>query len=154
MTLAFKYWHDPSGIVKPIIPVVFINEKDNSDLIGMGTLVDSGADFTTISETFAKRLNLKLSKKISFTQGVGGNTKLKETNGNLILLRGAEAYKLRVPINVILKNENELPYPLLGREGIFNHFDITFRERKSTLDFVKKDDTLKKIPIPKKLRKK
>jgi hypothetical protein len=78
MTLAFKYWRDPSGVVKPIIPLVFINEDDNSDFIAMGTLVDSGADFTTISEAFAKRLNLELSKKTSYTSGVGGKTTVME----------------------------------------------------------------------------
>ena len=53
---------------------------------------------------------------------------------------------------MVVENENELPYPLLGRIGIFKYFDITFRERKFTIDFINKDTSLKRIPIPEKLR--
>lgn len=138
--------------MKPIIPLIFVNAKDENKLIGEGTLVDSGADCTTISEHLAIKLNLPLPPEISYTKGIGGKTPVKETQGDIIVVRGNEAYKLTIPILVILNGGTELPYPLLGRYEVFKYFDITFRERIFKLDFIKKDDNLKRIPIPEKLK--
>lgn len=137
---------------RPIIPIVFVNNNDSNDFIAEGILVDSGADFTIISLTLAKRINLVLdNKKKLTTSGIGGTAEVIRSKGEIILLRGAEAYKIPIPIDVVIDN-TKLPYPLLGRIPIFNLFDITFRQRKLKINFDNKIG-LERITIPNKLYK-
>ena len=149
MVLAFPYFPTPiGGILKPIIPQVFINRNDPSDLVSYGTLVDSGADFTTISRLLAERLELDISGKKTKTAGIGGSADIVLTDCEIILTRGSEAYQMKIPLQVVLDEDDVLPYPLLGRTGIFRYFDITFRERLPRVDFAVKDKAVPKVPLP------
>ena len=90
------------GILKPVIPVVFVHRDNPDKMVMYGTLVDSGADFTTISQTLAEELHLELPGDTVTTTGIGGETRVKPTMGRIILTMRAEAYQLEVPINVVM----------------------------------------------------
>ncbi|MCK5773535.1 MAG: aspartyl protease family protein [Thermoplasmata archaeon] len=139
-----------TGVPKPIIPVILFNISDDindpDSGIGMGMLVDSGADITTISETTAEILGIDLTAaQTSSTSGIGGsNIPVRVTEVVMILQRGGEAYKFITMVQII--NDVNLKYSLLGRDFIFSRFDITFRERKNRVEFLRKNnDGIKKI---------
>ena len=150
MVLSFKYGPVPFGrVLEPIIPVVFINEKDDNDLVGYGMFVDSGADYSLISATMAERLNIEYKDKPTHNlTGIGGGAKGVLCEVMIILHRKAEAYKIKILVDILV--EGELPYPLLGRIPTFDYFDVTFRQRKLQVHFQNKSG-LERIPIPKKL---
>lgn len=149
MVLSFKYGPVPfAKVVEPIIPVVFINEKDENDFVGYGMLVDSGADYSILSPTMADRLNINYkgnpARKIT---GIGGLGKGILADVGIILHRGAETYRYRISVYVLI--EPDLVYPLLGRIPTFDYFDVSFRQRKLEIHFQNK--SLKKILTPEKL---
>jgi hypothetical protein len=149
MVLSFPYFPIPFGTtVKPIIPLVFIPRNGEGRYLTYGALVDSGADFTTITRAAAIDLGLVLEDEMVRTRGVGGTAEMKVTSCEIILGRGGEAYRLTIPIHVMAGKNVDLPFPLLGRKGVFERFDITFRERKLRVDLSLKDETVKRVRLP------
>jgi len=149
MVLSFPYFPIPFGTtVKPIIPVVFIPRSGYGRYLSYGALVDSGADLTTITRAAANDLGLVLEDDMVRTRGIGGTAEMKVTSCEIILGRGGEAYRLTIPIHVMAGKNVDLPFPLLGRKGVFERFDITFRERKLRVDLSLKDETVKRVRLP------
>jgi hypothetical protein len=152
MVLSFQYSPvSMTGRNKPVIPVILFkkgNDINNPDRgLGVGMLVDSGADYTTISRGIAESLGLDVeSLPDGLTHGVGRrDIPLKSGELTMILQRGGEAYCFDTEIHIL--SEGDLITPLLGRNFIFERFDITFRERKLRVEFVKKIlDDIEKIP--------
>ncbi len=71
---------------------------------------------------------------------------------DIILARGAEAYRLTVPVQVVGPDGDDPPFTLLGRKGVFDRFDVTFRERRLRVELAAKDPTLRRVPLSKALR--
>ena len=152
MVLSFQYTPmSMTGRNKPMIPVLLFKKEDDINNVdrglGVGMLVDSGADYTTISRGIAESLEIDVeSLPNGLTHGVGRkDIPLKIGEFTMILQRGGEAYCFDIEIHIL--SEGDLITPLLGRNFIFERFDVTFRERKLRVEFVKKIlDDVKKIP--------
>ena len=72
-----------------------------------------------------------------------------ETTCDIILGIPSEVYKIKIPVQVFVEDdEHRFPYPLLGRTGVFDHFDISFRQRKLKIDFRRMDSSLKRVEFP------
>jgi len=97
-------------------------------------LIDSGADYTVIPNSYAALLGLEYNKieseeiKVEVANLAFMHT--KKTNLTLTL----EGHNFEIPV-LIAKEEAEC---LLGRKGIFEHFDITFQERNEEVIFQQK----------------
>ncbi len=143
---------DISGIVvrRPIIPVHLLHRTDRDFLVAQSLWVDSGADFTLISRTIAGRLDLELSGKTATVGGIGQDCKVRRSFCEVLLARGSEAYRFSIPVHVA--DNFEPRYPLLGRVGVFDRFDVIFRQRNGRVEFHKKDPTLERTRLPGKLR--
>ena len=91
--------------------------------------VDSGADMTLIPSDFGKLLGMDLSKNRSALAGVTGapmKVSLQATDMRI----GASIQEAKVAVAL----RNDVPY-LLGRDGIFNAFQITFEEYRLLTSF-------------------
>ncbi len=91
--------------------------------------VDSGADMTLIPSDFGKLLGMDLSKNKSALAGVTGapmKVSLQATDMRI----GASVQEAKVAVAL----RNDVPY-LLGRDGIFNAFQITFEEYRQLTSF-------------------
>lgn len=87
-------------------------------------LVDSGATISIFTQDIAQKLNLPINKgKEIYLGGVGGRIK-----GYIhdIKLEIADK-KLSIP--VVFSYEYTVSFNLLGRQGVFKNFKITFEEK-------------------------
>lgn len=91
--------------------------------------IDSGADMTLIPADFGKLLGMHLSKNRSTLAGVSGSP-LKVSLQSALIRIGASIQRSKVAVAL----RNNVPY-LLGREGVFNAFKITFEEYRQLTTF-------------------
>jgi hypothetical protein len=91
--------------------------------------IDSGADITLIPSDFGKLLGMNLSKNRSALAGVTG-APMKVSLQSTEIRIGPSIQEAKVAVAL----RNDVPY-LLGRDGIFNAFKITFEEYKQLTSF-------------------
>lgn len=135
-SLVFKYVKDifdGKTIYRPRVEVRVFNGSNDIRLV---MLVDSGADTSFLPLEVAEILQLKLgSPKVS--RSAAGPFTTRFTTVQAELIKGREKIPLGpIPVNVPTRKTekgNFLSYSLLGRIGIFNKFDITFRENTKKL---------------------
>ena len=117
--------HPAKSILRPMISAT-LSYKGQSP-IDMSMLVDSGADFSTISIGVARSLGIDVSSlKRDKTDGVGGTTDVAWTEIDISFGQRGHNFNYRIPFQIILKEGNE-GIPLIGREPIFLKFDVNFR---------------------------
>ena len=131
MTIIFRYKKvkrpDNSEVRIPSIPIQLMF-KEKFDTIA---LLDSGADISAIPLSIAEIIGIDLSQKRSFAYGIGGKVESIETKINIIIEKGHEKYAFEIPIKVIL-DHYDFPV-ILGREGFFDKFVITFNQNKEKI---------------------
>jgi hypothetical protein len=153
MVISFESIHvEIEGVpmTRPIIPVHLLHRTDEDYIVAQSLWVDSGADFTLISGTIARQMDLEQSEGTSSVGGIGQDYKVRKALCDVILARGSEAYRFTIPVHVA--DNFELSYPLLGRVGVFDRFDVVFRQRNGRVEFHRKDPRLQRIQLPEKLR--
>jgi hypothetical protein len=140
MSIIYRYVHvpRPDGTLRkaPHIPVYARDSKNK--LIEIIALVDSGADTTVIPKDLALLLGLKESKADMKTGGIGGSTRVKETKLSFTVKNERERYNLRVPALVLQNPDEDVPL-ILGRNGFFEEFHITFKQSDEKLVLKKVD---------------
>jgi len=127
MTLTFKYKKGPKGIYRPYIELILSNEEKFRKV---ACLLDSGADISFIPRAFAEYLNLDLSADPDESKGVMGPFDTILTHMTLIIPKARPRLILpRIPVRVPVEDKHE-PMFLIGRNGFFDEFEITFREHR------------------------
>lgn len=91
--------------------------------------VDSGADITLVPSDFGRLLGMDLDKNRSALRGVTG-APMKVSLQSAKLRIGASVQQAKVAVAL----RNDVPY-LLGRDGVFKAFKITFEEYKRLISF-------------------
>ena len=107
--------------------------KENCKARYFEFLIDSGADFTMISKSYAAVLGLEYAKI--------KNTEIKVEVANLTFIQAKrttliltiEGNDLAIPVLIA----NEDVECLLGRKGFFENFDILFQENQQQVIFKK-----------------
>ncbi len=139
MTLVFKYKQitRPDSFpseVAPVIPLTLIGQKEKIDVIG---LLDSGADFSFIPYELAEVLGLNMSDKPQEIGGISGTVLAIPTTININVKKGNENYTFPVNVYVSTKEmQDEFPI-LIGRDGFFEQFKITFIEAEKRIHLKK-----------------
>jgi Aspartyl protease len=103
--------------------------------IGVSMLVDSGADFTLVSTEIGHQLGLKVRDDEVFptAEGVGGN--VVEISFHRIKLY-LDSEEIEIPVGWLQNSDyDEL---LLGREVVFDYFDVEFKQAEKTILFKKR----------------
>lgn len=135
MSIRFKYktFNRPAPLGPkhmPSIPVVLESEKKKLNVVAV---VDSGADFSILPKGVAEILELDLSGEREDVVGIGGKSSAVRTSMNLIVSGPHERYQIRLKILVTL-DERDQDFPiLLGRDGFFDSFNITFKNKDKEL---------------------
>ena len=91
--------------------------------------VDSGADLTLVPGDFGKLLDMDLTRNLQNISGVAGSP-LRVSVQPAEIGIGSQTAKARIAVAM----RNDVPY-LLGREGVFRLFRITFEEYKAQIRF-------------------
>lgn len=139
MALTFKYKRIdrpkpfPSEAA-PAIPVTLIGSKEKIDVIG---LLDSGADFSFIPYDMAEVLGLDISQNPQDIGGISGTVLAIPSHMKVNIKKGREDYTFDVGVYVSVKEmQDEFPI-LIGRDGFFEQFKITFIEAEKRIHLKK-----------------
>lgn len=127
MTFKYKTVKRPDGTESrtPSIPITLLGTERFDSV----ALIDSGADISAIPKEVAEILGLDLSGEITLTFGIGGKVDAVESKMRVIIEKGHEHYSLEIPAKIIL-GDYDFPI-LLGREGFFDEFVISFHQKKT-----------------------
>lgn len=95
-------------------------------------LIDTGADYTIIPKSDAYLLGVHYEdiKQKEIKLEAANLTLIKAKKVSLVLT--IDQYNIAIPV-LIAKNNVE---PVLGRKGLFEHFDILFQERQQQVVFI------------------
>lgn len=118
-------------IHRPMIPFVAIG-KERFNFFGM---LDSGSDNTIIPIEIADALEIEFVGENELLGITRKPVVVKEGKMGIRFGRGNEFYEFQVPVLVPIVEE-DIPI-IIGREGFFNHFKITFNESERKIEFKK-----------------
>ena len=110
--------------------------KNKTDFIKRAMLVDSGADISVISKDFGELLGLSISdnEKIFSASGVGGGV-LKYVEREIFFKINNKTI-VKVPVAWI--QDDRYKEMIIGREVVFDAFDIEFKQADETIIFKKR----------------
>jgi predicted aspartyl protease len=112
----------------PIIPVKFKNKDKKTPIIE--ALLDSGGDFIVIPMPIAQYLDLKL-EKAGDIDTAGGTTSLFKSNLDMTIGKNKKIKSYENKI-IHVSTRSDIPV-LLGRNPIFEDYEITFKKQKNQL---------------------
>jgi predicted aspartyl protease len=113
----------------PTIPVTLMGPDDSIDIVA---ILDSGADISVLPLEVGEQLGLDLTKNRSPCGGIGGEVDTAEDHVRIRPAQGHENYTFDIPVKVVLDSSSSIPV-LLGREGFFEKFEITFDENREKI---------------------
>lgn len=110
--------------------------KNKTDFIKQAMLVDSGADISVISKDFGEVIGLSIAdnEKIYSANGVGGGI-LKYVEREIFFKINGKSV-IKVPVAWI--QDDRFKEMIIGREVIFDAFDIEFKQAEETIIFKKR----------------
>ncbi len=126
------YWVKFYGLQKeawePLHPVSFIDGSKQKEVL---MIVDSGAEISLINKVLGEELGFAVarSEKIETGQGVGGE--IKYVNRTIDMSIGGHHFN--TPVAWVI-DETDVPL-LLGREVVFDLFDIKFVQAEERIEF-------------------
>jgi hypothetical protein len=133
MSFSFPYQFVTIGnkqIPYPIIPVTLTTVFEKR---AYGFILDTGADVTTMPHYMLTILGLD-EKKLNKSTAMGiGNTPVNIRETTITIRIGTVDFS--VPCSFTDNNQTPL---LLGKEGLFDTFNIFFNNSKNQVEFVKK----------------
>src|SRR3989344_271891 len=125
----FKLHYQKFGpFYRPLIPITI---QYNKLMINYLALLDSGADFNIFHADLAEILKMDLSKLK--TTSFGGIQKGVEGIGYYSVFKlGIENFSFDAPI-VFSADISPDGYGILGQQGFFDHFKVTFEHKKKLI---------------------
>lgn len=119
-----------AGEWTPTYPVKFV--LDDGSLFELDMLVDSGADITFIPKIIGERLGFTRSRhETTFTAfGVGSELSY------LVREMPIKIDETELTIRLLWGQDEDVTDVLLGRLDVFDHFDVLFSQRNSTVKFI------------------
>jgi len=114
------------------MPMIPVNVTGPDDSLDIEALIDSGADMSVLPLEMAEQLGLNLERSINPCRGIGGETNSAEDIIRVRLTDGDEVRAFGMPVKILLDAKWDIP-PLLGRQGFFTEFAITFNERRNMI---------------------
>jgi predicted aspartyl protease len=117
----------------PTIPLTFLGPDDAIDIVA---ILDSGADISVLPLEIGEQLGLSLTKGKGPCAGIGGEVETSEDHVRVKITQGHENYNFEIPVKVVLDRKCNIPV-LIGREGFFEEFEITFDERRERISLKK-----------------
>lgn len=116
--------------MSPSIPITL---RGSSGSFSVVAVLDSGADFTAFSKEVAELIGVDLSGPPHPTFGIGGKVKAVLSSVIVNITKGHENYNFKIPVIVI---DDLCDFGvLLGRQGFFDKFKITFDQKNKKISF-------------------
>lgn len=121
MKISFPYL-DREGKFYPVIDVELFGKKSN---LLVKALLDSGASFSVFRSEIADYLGISVEKgRPVYLEGVGG--RILGYLHTVPIAIGRKKFRCKI----IFSREFTVSFNLLGRDNFFEHFVITFNEKR------------------------
>jgi len=129
--VSFSYRREFSSVLGEILrPVANVELKSGrGHWFPASMYIDSGADMTLVPSDFGRLLGMDLGKNRTALARVTG-APMKVSLQSTDIKIGGSIHEAKVAVAL----RNDVPY-LLGRDGVFKAFRITFEEYKSLTRF-------------------
>jgi len=129
--MKFPYQREKSKLFGEIYrPVIKFQIKTKSGWIPILAYIDSGADVTLLPMSFIKAFEIKIEEEnIKEIRGIGEG-KISVIIKEVKMKISDKIFDAKVAIALI----EDVPY-LLGREDVFDHFEVCFRQKDRTVCF-------------------
>ena len=126
------------GVLAPIIPIRIINRTDHEKYIDINAMIDSGADVCIFPGEIANKIELKIDKeRIEPIMGISRhhfNTYLHD----IIFEIGGWRFESYACFAF-----DDIAFPILGRNGFFNLFEIKIDYTKESIELKPKAKTIR-----------
>lgn len=134
-TVRFRAVHFRAVSFQEWTPFIPIKLSFGQNSVDLPMLVDSGADASLISTDMGKQLNLQLAEgeTIQEARGIGGG-KIGFVWRNLQIT--IDNQTITAPVAWIVEGENQ--ENILGRQVVFDEFDIEFKQADEQIIFRKR----------------
>lgn len=136
--ISFNYRGTKIGdsiVLRPVIPIT-LDYKGN--ILQTEGIIDSGSDITMVTRTLAEGLGIDIKGSQNEVGGITGKIK---TIFDVINMRINESFNLpATKIFIPSENDEDIDQVILGRNPLFEKFDIIFEERFKRV-------TLRKISV-------
>lgn len=110
----------------PLLPVQFYCGNKKTPVIA--ALIDSGGDSIVIPKAIADYLGVKTDRSEK-AKTASGFTDIEKANLKMVIGKNDIVYE---SVDVFVINNNDMPV-LLGREPLFEDFEIIFRKKKNEI---------------------
>lgn len=127
--MIFRYFEITPKILRPIIPIVL---KSKTKLILYSALIDSGADYCIFSLDIADALSIKLNANDEAIFMGAGKEKIKGFWSKIRINISGTTYEAKV----IFAEISDFGHGILGQNGFFDHFKITFDVKNKEIEVV------------------
>lgn len=137
LPFAFPYKKErlPNGteVFRPTIPIE-MNYKGVS--MKFVAIVDSGSDVSYIPQWAAESLGIVIKGKESNVTTVNGKMKVIEDFVKITIRHEKDIESFTIPVDIPVEKEHTDEI-ILGRKGLFDRFDITFKENSRRIILTK-----------------
>ena len=137
MNFRYMHVHRPDGTLKKAPFITVKARSKDGRRIEVDGLIDSGADNTVVPLDLAQFIGLSISGEQFNTKGIGGSVPVVSSKLSLVVEKGHESHVIDLPAIIMTTADDDVPL-ILGRNGFFEHFHITFKQDSERI-------TLKKI---------
>lgn len=129
--IVFNYKPMPNSSSKNLYPLAEVDLEYQGKKRTIWPIIDSGASLSIFPKALGEDLGIEFEGEPESVEGVLGTFLGYSHYLNVII----ENYKIPIRALFFIKGD---PYPLLGREGVFNRFDVLYQERLRKVIFIKK----------------
>ena len=112
----------------PLLPVQFVYKDRKTPVIA--ALIDSGGDSIVIPRAIAEFLGVNV-EEAEIAKTAGGFTSIRRTKLKMIIGKDSEKIEYN-DVDVFVADSSDIPV-LLGRDPLFEDFEITFKKRKKEI---------------------
>lgn len=116
------------------LPMMHIRIVQNGQSMRTDALLDSGATVTYIPIEIMDMLGVQFPGTFDSADSVGAGGQFDSYRVSIdrmdILKNQDHLFQFENLKVLVPKSPDAIPYTILGRDSIFHHFDITFRERE------------------------
>ncbi|MEM2100565.1 MAG: hypothetical protein QXP45_04445 [Thermoproteota archaeon] len=129
--MRFPYQKEKSSLFGEIYrPIAEFEVETRSGWITLLAYIDSGADVSILPASFLKAFGIMVEEEeIREIRGVGG-AKVPIVVKDVKMRMGQQVFNSKIAIALV----EDVPY-ILGREGVFDKFEICFKQRDKIVEF-------------------
>ena len=119
-------------VLRPKIPITISHKGNRIETLGA---IDSGSDITIVPRELAKTLGIEIKGREKEISGIGGGV-LKVVS-EYVNIKVAEYLIPQARIHIPIEKSQDVDVVILGREPLFQEFNITFEENKKRVTLTK-----------------